>query len=146
MIRYICHSTLAISFALCSGSADVASSSEYRKRVDVVTNTQGLVAFWDFVKRELGGEGRFAAWVPPGSPHDYALDANNYVRDHGIYVPKNDGSGGPFTIGRVIHSARTVGFTGWIGGVAVFDRALGKEELERLSEIAKARPIAASEQ
>ena len=33
-------------------------------------------------------------------------------------------SGGPFTIGRVIHSSHSVGFTGWIGGVAVFDRAL----------------------
>jgi hypothetical protein len=28
-------------------------------------------------------------------------------------------SGGPFTIGRVIHGARSVGFTGWTGCVAV---------------------------
>ncbi|MFM2169196.1 MAG: hypothetical protein RIS79_3567, partial [Verrucomicrobiota bacterium] len=44
-------------------------------------------------------------------------------------------SGGPFTIGRVIHSSRSVGFTGWIGGVAVFDRALSGEELRRLAKL-----------
>lgn len=52
-----------------------------------------------------------------------------------LYTPANDGTGGPFTIGRVIHSSRSVGFTGWIGGVAVFNRALSAEEIRRLSEI-----------
>ena len=52
-----------------------------------------------------------------------------------LYAPANDGTGGPFTIGRVIHSSRSVGFTGWIGGVAVFDRALRPEELARLAEL-----------
>lgn len=47
----------------------------------------------------------------------------------------NDGTGGPFTIGRVIHSSRSVGFTGWIGGVAVFKRALSADELKRLSDV-----------
>ena len=28
-----------------------------------------------------------------------------------------DGPGGPFTIGRLIHSSRGVSFTGWRGGV-----------------------------
>jgi len=55
-----------------------------------------------------------------------------------LYSPANDGSGGPFTIGRVIHSSRGVGFTGWIGGVAVFDRALQPEELARLAELRSA--------
>ena len=51
--------------------------------------------------------------------------------DH-LYTPANDGTGGPFTIGRVIHSSRSVGFTGWIGGVAVFNRALTAAELSAL--------------
>jgi hypothetical protein len=58
-----------------------------------------------------------------------------------LYTPQNDGTGGPFTIGRVIHSSRSVGFTGWIGGVAVFNRALNAEELNRLSETRNAKPI-----
>lgn len=52
-----------------------------------------------------------------------------------LYTPANDGTGGPFTIGRVIHSSRSVGFTGWIGGVAVFNRALRAEELARLADL-----------
>jgi hypothetical protein len=53
-------------------------------------------------------------------------------------MPKADGTGGPFTIGRVIHSSRGVGFTGWIGGVAVFNRALGAAELAQLHALATA--------
>lgn len=67
-----------------------------------------------------------------------ALRLNPWWYPHDLYTPKNDGSGGPFTIGRVIHSSRSVGFTGWIGGVAVFDRALGAEELAALSKVASA--------
>ena len=59
---------------------------------------------------------------------------NPWWYPHGIYTP-DAASGGPFTIGRVIHSSRSVGFTGWIGGVAVFDRALSAVELEKLSAI-----------
>ena len=68
-----------------------------------------------------------------------ALRLNPWWYPHGIYVPKDATSGGPFTIGRVIHSSRSVGFTGWIGGVAVFDRALRKEELEKLSNLSKGK-------
>jgi len=64
-----------------------------------------------------------------------ALRLNPWWYPHGIYTPKDAQSGGPFTIGRVIHSGRSVGFTGWIGGVAVFDRALSTEELGRLAKI-----------
>jgi hypothetical protein len=64
-----------------------------------------------------------------------ALRLNPWWYPHGIYSPKDATSGGPFTIGRVIHSARSVGFTGWIGGVAVFDRALNPQELNRLAAI-----------
>lgn len=64
-----------------------------------------------------------------------ALRLNPWWYPHGIYTPKDAQSGGPFTIGRVIHSGRSVGFTGWIGGVAVFDRALSTVELGRLAKI-----------
>jgi hypothetical protein len=66
-----------------------------------------------------------------------SLRLNPWWYPHGIYEPKNDGTGGPFTIGRVIHSSRSVGFTGWIGGVAVFDRALTAEELTKFHSLAK---------
>jgi hypothetical protein len=69
------------------------------------------------------------------------LRLNPWWYPHCIYSPPNDGSGGPFTIGRVIHSSRGVGFTGWIGGVAVYDRALRAEELARLAALC--RPAAA---
>ena len=70
-----------------------------------------------------------------------ALRLNPWWYPHGIHTPANDGSGGPFTIGRVIHSSRTVGFTGWIGGVAVFNRALRADELARLAALAKESPL-----
>jgi hypothetical protein len=66
-----------------------------------------------------------------------ALKLNPWWYPHDLYAPADDGSGGPFTIGRVIHSSRSVGFTGWIGGVAVFDRALVAEELKALTEVGK---------
>ena len=78
-----------------------------------------------------GGDGRFTET----SRELVGLRLNPWWYPHGLYAPKDDGSGGPFTIGRVIHSARGVGFTGWIGGVAVFERALTPEELARLSDL-----------
>jgi hypothetical protein len=63
------------------------------------------------------------------------LRLNPWWYPHAIYSPPDDGSGGPFTIGRVIHSQRGVGFTGWIGGVAVFERALRDEELAELADL-----------
>jgi hypothetical protein len=71
-----------------------------------------------------------------------ALRLNPWWFPHDLYTPKADGTGGPFTIGRVIQSARSVGFTGWIGGVAVFDRALTAAELARLHALA-ATPLPA---
>ncbi len=70
-----------------------------------------------------------------------ALKLNPWWYPHGIYSPPDDGSGGPFTIGRVIHSSRSVGFTGWIGGVAVFDRALTAKEIQTLSAFGR-EPVA----
>ena len=72
-----------------------------------------------------------------------ALRLNPWWYPHGIYQPADASSGGPFTIGRVIHSGRSVGFTGWIGGVAVFDRALSATELETLAAIGRQPPIPA---
>ena len=51
-----------------------------QERIEVVTNIPGLVAFWDFTKREGPGQ-RYTAHVPAGSTNDYPLDAGNYVRD-----------------------------------------------------------------
>ena len=73
-----------------------------------------------------------------------ALRLNPWWFSHDrLYTPANDGTGGPFTIGRVIHSGRSVGFTGWIGGVAVFNRALSPTELNQLSAIGRERPLSA---
>jgi hypothetical protein len=66
-----------------------------------------------------------------------SLRLNPWWYPHDLYQPKNDGTGGPFTIGRVIHSSRSVGFTGWIGGVAVFDRALTAAELAKFHTLVK---------
>ena len=66
-----------------------------------------------------------------------ALRLNPWWYPHDLYTPKDAKSGGPFTIGRVIHSSRGVGFTGWIGGVAVFDRALSAGEMGKLAALRK---------
>lgn len=87
-------------------------------RVQVVFRKNGA-GQWEVLDRDLVGLRLNPWWYP-----------------HGIYEPGDESSGGPFTIGRAIHSARTVGFTGWIGGVAVFDRALSAEELATLTAIA----------
>ncbi len=63
-----------------------------------------------------------------------ALRLNPWWYPHDLYSPKDAQSGGPFTIGRVIHSSRSVGFTGWIGGVAVFNRALTEGDLKRIAK------------
>jgi len=82
------------------------------------------------------------AWAETGRELA-ALRLNPWWYPHDIYRPADATSGGPFTIGRVIHSSRSVGFTGWIGGVAVFDRALTAAELESLAAIGRAAPIPA---
>src|SRR3972149_2487884 len=64
-----------------------------------------------------------------------AIKANPYWFGHDIYSPRNPEDGGPFTIGRVIHTSRSVGFTGYIGGVAVFSRALSGKQMEGLGAV-----------
>jgi len=75
-------------------------------------------------------------WIETGRDL-VGLRLNPWWYPHDLYSPKDAESGGPFTIGRVIHSSRTVGFTGWIGGVVVFDRALSAEELSNLTKLGK---------
>jgi hypothetical protein len=62
-----------------------------------------------------------------------SLRANPYWFGHDLYAPRTPADGGPFTIGRVIHMGRSVGFTGYIGGVAVFDRPLTAGQMRRLA-------------
>jgi hypothetical protein len=62
-----------------------------------------------------------------------ALRVNPYWFPHDLYTPADASQGGPFTIGRVIHSSRSVGFTGKIGGVAVFRRALSAKEIRKMA-------------
>jgi hypothetical protein len=69
-----------------------------------------------------------------------SIRLNPWWYPHGIYSPPADNSGGPFTIGRVIHSSKSVGFTGWIGGVAVFNRALDANEMRALAAIGREHP------
>ncbi|MEO8372211.1 MAG: hypothetical protein ABI806_23700 [Candidatus Solibacter sp.] len=70
-----------------------------------------------------------------------ALRANPFWFAHDLYAPPTMKDGGPFTIGRVIHSSRSVGFTGYIGGVAVFDRAISPRQMQRLAAIAHNQPL-----
>jgi rhamnogalacturonyl hydrolase YesR len=64
-----------------------------------------------------------------------ALKSNPYYFGDDIYAPKSIEEGGPFTIGRVIHSNRHATLSAWIGGVAVFDRALSDDEMKQLATI-----------
>ena len=70
-----------------------------------------------------------------------ALKANPYWFGHDIYAPRTIAEGGPFTIGRVIHSNRHATLSAYIGGVAVFNRALSAEEMARLSALGRDQPI-----
>ncbi|MGC4048521.1 MAG: hypothetical protein QM757_02260 [Paludibaculum sp.] len=72
-----------------------------------------------------------------------ALKANPFWFGQDLYNPRTKEEGGPFTIGRVIHTSKSVGFTGYIGGVAIFNRPLTPQQMQRLAAIAKPGPIAA---
>lgn len=85
-----------------------------------------------------GEEGKFAI----ASRDLAAVCLNPWWFPHDLYAPPDASVGAPFTIGRVIHSSRSVGFTGWIGGVAVFDRALNPQEMATLSDLGRGDPIA----
>lgn len=110
------------------GADERVEVREYRYTRVKVTLRRGADGEWRSVDRDLVGLRLNPWWYP-----------------HGIYPPAADGSGGPFTIGRVIHSGRSVGFTGWIGGVAVYNRALSAAELVRLTALGRAAPLVAAD-
>ncbi len=100
----------------------------------------------------------FFQWQAKAWPHEYnppksfvkaeagkltALKVNPYYFPHDLYTPPSIERGGPFTISRVIHSGRAVGTTGWIGGVAVFNRPLSKAQIARLTRLTRT-PISAA--
>jgi len=88
-------------------------------RVRVTSRREPGDAAWRVASREL-----------------VALKANPFWFAHDLYAPAQPEDGGPFTIGRVIHTSRNVGFTGYIGGVAVFGRALKPAEMGALAALA----------
>ncbi len=61
-----------------------------------------------------------------------SLRANPYWFPYDLYTPP-PGEGAPFTIGRPIASWTHAAFSGLIGGVAVYDRALTPAEIKRLA-------------
>jgi hypothetical protein len=65
------------------------------------------------------------------------IRANPYYFGHDIFAPKSVEDGGPFTIGRVIHSNRHATLTAWFGGVAVYTSALGAEDMRKLAAIGR---------
>jgi hypothetical protein len=71
---------LRIPSALLLFPLALSAAESPQDRIAAVTNTPGLVAFWDFTKREAPGQ-RFTAHVPVGAKTDYPLDAGNYVKD-----------------------------------------------------------------
>ncbi len=66
-----------------------------------------------------------------------ALRVNPFWFGHDLYSPENPEDGGPFTIGRVIHTSRSLGIQGYIGGVAVFNTALSPEQMKSLAKIGR---------
>lgn len=66
-----------------------------------------------------------------------ALKVNPFWFGHDLFHPATDAEGGPFTIGRVIHSGRSVGTQQYIGGVAVYHRALTDKEMKQLAGIGR---------
>lgn len=77
------------------------------------------------------------AFAETGEAELVALRVNPYWFGHSIYAPKTADEGGPFTIGRVIHSGRKGAMTAHIGGVAVYGRALAPREMRELAHIGR---------
>ena len=77
-------------------------------------------------------------WVPAEPPVLVALKVNPYWFGHDLYAPATESEGGPFTVGRVIHSNRhAIALSAYYGGVAVFNRVLTPGEMERLAQIGR---------
>ncbi|MBI5833943.1 MAG: hypothetical protein HZB16_16745 [Armatimonadetes bacterium] len=76
------------------------------------------------------------AWTEAGREL-VAVRKNPWWFPYDIHTPSSPELGGPFTIGRVVHMGRSVGFTGYIGGVAVFGRALTAAEMAALADLGR---------
>lgn len=74
---------------------------------------------------------------PPERVELAALKTNPYWFGHAIFAPSTIDEGGPFTIGRVIHSGRGGKLTAYLGGVAVYDRTLSPDQMQRLAAIVR---------
>jgi hypothetical protein len=77
------------------------------------------------------------AFVETGDAELVALKVNPYWFGHDIYSPPSADVGGPFTIGRVIHSNRHATLSAWFGGVAVYARALSTDQMRELASIGR---------
>ena len=82
------HSLLAIVPAALAANAMAQAPTSvpslwatYEQRVELVRQTPGLVAFWDFVLRENGEQGRFVAHTAHGDTHRYVLEPRNISRE-----------------------------------------------------------------
>lgn len=64
-----------------------------------------------------------------------ALKVNPYWIGHDLFSPASAEVGGPFTLGRVIHSNRHPTLSAWFGGAAVYARALEPDEMARLASL-----------
>ena len=78
-----------------------------------------------------------ATWGDPIRFDLVALKTNPYWFGHSIHEPATEEEGGPFTIGRVLHMGRSGRMTAYLGGVAVYDRALSPTDMRTLAAIAK---------
>lgn len=79
-------------------------------------------------------------WGEPIRSDLAALKTNPYWFGHSLHAPATEAEGGPFTIGRVLHIGRKGRMTAYLGGVAVYGRALSPADMRTLAEIAKSPP------
>ena len=98
------HLGIACIILALRGASAAVPARAYPTRVATVPSTPGCVAFWDFVQREPAGAHRFTAYGPAVATNAFPLESGNYIHDYW-------GEGREATLGRVIHSSRSVGFT-----------------------------------
>lgn len=108
-----------------------------RRRISVSANDRTWELTYDFTKVRLTERRTPQGDWQPSRWELLALRVNPFWFGHDLYSPATMEDGGPFTIGRVIHSGRSVGTLQWIGGVAVFNRALSPKQMRRLTRIGR---------
>lgn len=147
--RYARH--LSVTREVMTAGEWVAAGFVFDNRANTVTSYLNGVANEYWV--ENPAESRFYRWAARAwekgeyrPPREFvrvengrlaALKVNPYWFPHDLYAPADESKGGPFTIGRVIHQGRSNGFSGAVGGVAIFGRALSAKEMQRLSGLGR---------